>query len=398
MPEHAAFERYLTEQITKDIKEKMVFIGGPRQVGKTTFAKQIGKQIFKGKYEYLNWDNTQDRKLILEEKLEAESDYIIYDELHKYKNWKNYIKGIYDKNKDRIKIAVTGSSRLDIYRKGGDSLLGRYHYFRMHPFSMAELQFVKYSGVPLEDHPKPQRMKHTEEVFDRLWKFGGFPEIYLKEDASEFRRWHNERTDRLIKEDIRDIESIKDISSMQVLVELLKAGTASDLSIESLSGELKVSYKTVQNWLNILEKFYYVFRIYPFQSKKIRALKKKPKLYLWDWSEASEDGKRLENIVASHLLKFTDYLYDAYGYKASLHFIKDMDQRETDFLVAVDNRPWFTVEVKTSYKEIPASLKYFSGKLSVPISYLVVQTPGIDFINKEGIRVVSIDVFLTGLI
>ena len=111
-----------------------------------------------------------------------------------------------NQNKDRIKIAVTGSSRLDIYRKGGDSLLGRYHYFRMHPFSMAELQFVKYSGVPLEDHPKPQRMKHTEEVFNRLWKFGGFPEIYLKEDASEFRRWHNERTDRLIKEDIRDIE------------------------------------------------------------------------------------------------------------------------------------------------------------------------------------------------
>ncbi|OGF50887.1 MAG: hypothetical protein A2231_08705 [Candidatus Firestonebacteria bacterium RIFOXYA2_FULL_40_8] len=376
----------------------MVFIGGPRQVGKTTFAGEIGKKVFKGEYEYLNWDNIRDRKLILSGNIEAGSKYVVYDELHKYKNWKNYIKGVYDKNKDRVKIAVTGSSRLDIYRKGGDSLLGRYHYYRMHPFSMAELQTVRYSGEPLRSHPKPQKLINTAKIFSRLMKYGGFPEIYLKEDASGLRRWHNERSDRVIKEDIRDIESIKDISSMQVLVELLKDGISSDLSVEYLSENLQVSFKTVQNWLNILERFYYIFRIYPFQSSRIRALKKKSKLYLWDWSEAGEEEKKLENIVASHLLKFTDYLYDAFGYKASLHYIKDKDQREIDFLVALDNKPWFAVEVKTSYKEMPASLKYFTEKLNIPVSYLVVQTPGVNFINKSGIRVVSADIFLTGLV
>ena len=388
--------RYLEANAGADISEKMVFIGGPRQVGKTTLAEQLGDKLYKGNYQYLNWDSREDRTKILSENFETKSKYIIFDELHKYKNWKNYIKGIYDKNKNRLNILVTGSSRLDIFRKGADSLLGRYRYYRLHPFSAAEMAGMAYKGVPLKNNPD-YNGKTDIKLFERRCKYGGFPEVYLNQDEAGLRRWHNERSDRIIKEDIRDIESIKDISAMQVLVELLRGKVSSELSIESLVEDLKVSFKTVQHWLDILSRFYYIFRITPFRSLKIRSLSKKTKMYLWDWSELEDEGARLENIVASHLLKFTDYLYDTQGYKVELHFIKDKDQRETDFLVSVDNKPWFAVEVKSSYKEIPQTLRYFIERIGIPAAYLVVMEPGKDFIIK-GVRVISIDKFLAGLV
>ncbi|OGF52460.1 MAG: hypothetical protein A2044_02570 [Candidatus Firestonebacteria bacterium GWA2_43_8] len=397
MDEKKMRPRYLEAAATADLDRKMVFIGGPRQVGKTTFAEQLGEKYYGDKYQYLNWDSRQDRKQILNEEFDTKNKYIIFDEIHKYKNWKNYIKGIYDKNKSDLKIAVTGSSRLDIYRKGGDSLLGRYRYYRLHPFSAAEIMGTKYNGVPLKDNPDYKGKNVDGKIFERLWKFGGFPEVYINQDEKGLRRWHNERSDRVIKEDIRDIEVIKDISAMQVLVEILRGKVSSELSIESLVEDLKLSYKTIQNWLDILARFYYIYRITPYRSLKIRSLRKKTKLYLWDWSELESEGARLENIVASHLLKFVDYLYDAEGYKAELHFIKDKDQRETDFIVTIDNKPWFAVEVKASYKEIPQSLRYFTEKIGIPASYLVVMEPNKDMMIK-GIRVISIDKFLSGLV
>lgn len=111
---------YLTKNITKDLKDKMVFIGGPRQVGKTTLAHYIGKKYFPS-YSYFNWDYQPDRKEIINYRLPGESGFLIFDELHKYRNWKNYVKGIYDKYKQKFKILVAGSAKLDIYRQGGDS-------------------------------------------------------------------------------------------------------------------------------------------------------------------------------------------------------------------------------------------------------------------------------------
>lgn len=390
-------DRYLTSDIEKDLINKMVFIGGPRQVGKTTIAKLIGDKRYNGNYQYLNWDSSKDRKSIISETFHAESKYIIFDELHKYKNWKNYIKGIYDKNKENIKIVVTGSSRLDIFRKGGDSLLGRYHYYRLHPFSLAEMAGYKNDFNILNKELNFKNEEENKIYYERLWKYGGFPEYYIKQDEVELRRWHNERGDKLIKEDIRDVEMIKNISSMQLLADLLKEKAASDVSTESLAEDLQVSFKTVSLWLEMLERFYYHFRIYPFKSNKIRSLRKKAKLYLWDWSEIVDEGKRAENIVASHLLKLVHYLYDSKGYKAQLHYLKDKDQRETDFLIAVDNKPWFAVEVKSSYKAIPTSLKYFKEKLNIPFAYLIVNKYEEDLMIKN-IRVMSIEKFLTGLV
>ncbi|MCK5358247.1 MAG: AAA family ATPase, partial [Elusimicrobiales bacterium] len=240
------FIRYLENEIEADLREKMVFISGPRQVGKTTLAVEIGEKRYKDKTLYLNWDDRKDRKNILHEKFEADKKLVIFDEIHKYKKWKNYLKGIYDKNKKVFNIAVTGSAKLDVYRKGGDSLLGRYRHYRLHPLSLGELLFSrkKISVKPFSSLEFKKQGKETSETLATLLKFGGFPEIYLKQSEKRLRQWHNERVDLLVKEEIRDIENIKDLSALQVLVELLPERVGSLLSINSVREDLSVNFRT----------------------------------------------------------------------------------------------------------------------------------------------------------
>ena len=390
--------RYLEKHILEDLKEKMVFVSGSRQVGKTTLARQIGQNYFTDKYAYLNWDNRQDRKAILYSAFSPDAKLFIFDELHKYKSWKNYLKGEYDKRKDSINILVTGSARLDIYRKGGDSLLGRFCSYRLHPLSMAEL-LNKQSpkAVPYKDISFYNTKRADKELFSALLKFGGFPHIFLKQSDRELRRWHNERMDRLIKEDVRDVENLRDLSSLQVLVEIIPGKVGSLFSLNSLREDLNVTHKTISLWVNILEKFYYHFRIYPFQSSIIKSLRKEPKIYLWDWSEVEDENARFENMVASHLLKFCHFLIDREGYKAQLYYLRDKEQREVDFLVAVDNKPWFCVEAKNSFKNIPSALRYFSHKLKIPFSFQVIKDKDVDFI-KDGFRIISANKFLSAFV
>jgi len=389
-------KRYLHSSILADLKEKMVFIGGPRQVGKTTLARYIGDRDYKG-FTYLNWDSREDRKSILEGKFRAESKLVVFDEIHKYRPWKNYLKGEFDKYKDKFRILVTGSARLDLYRRGGDSLMGRYHYYRLHPFSLAEGLEIKQKIKPGKELTFTQGNKDLFNVFKRLLTFGGFPEPFIKQDEKTLRRFHNERLERLVREDIRDIEQVRDLSALQVLVELLPSKVGSLLSLNALREDLLVSYKTVALWVEILERFYYHFRIYPFSLKTIRSLRKEPKMYLWDWSQIADPSIRLENMVASHLLKMVHFLHDSIGLKAGLYFLRDLDGREVDFLVALDKKPWLAVEVKLSGQGPSSHLRYFQKKLHLPYVYQICGEQNIDF-WQDNVRLISVDKFLTALI
>ncbi len=388
-------KRYLQEKIEKDLKQKMVFIGGPRQVGKTTLSRLIGKEAYQN-FSYLNWDNPNDRKEILASKFEPDTQLIIFDEIHKYRKWKNYTKGQFDKFKEAFAILVTGSARLDIYQKGGDSLMGRYYYFRLHPFSQAEVLRVKNKIEPFQKLIFDSQKKSQTE-FKKLLAFGGFPEPFFSQDAETLRRWHNQRMERLVKDDIRDIETIRDLSALQILVDLLPAKVGSLLSLNSLREDLLVAHGTVTLWMDILEKFYYHFRIYPFSASTIKSLRKESKMYLWDWSQVPDENAKLENIVASHLLKLCHFLHDANGHKAELFYLRDNEQREVDFLVTVDKKPWLAVEVKNSDQKVSKNLLYFDRKLNIPFKYQLVNLPDIDFLQKD-VRVMSIDKFLSGLI
>jgi predicted AAA+ superfamily ATPase len=386
-------ERYLTKFVVEDLKKKMVFVGGPRQVGKTTLAIELIAKRF-GRSGYFNWDSRIDRRKIMQSIWPGDADLIILDEIHKYKKWKSFVKGEYDTLKEKYRFLITGSARLDIYRKGGDSMLGRYHYYRLHPFTLAEAAGRTSMPEVMKEIPIPS--KSEREIFKALNKFGGFPEPFIKQNSRVLRRWHNEKTERLFREDIRDIEPVRDIVSMQLLGDILPDRTGSLLSINSLREDLEVSHRAVSNWLNILESFYYCFRLYPYVGKNFRSLKKEAKLYLWDWSEINDEAIRFENCVASHLLKLTHFLQDYEGYKANLYFLRSAEKKEVDFLLTIDEKPWFAIEAKMNDTNVSSSLYYFKEKLQIPFCYQVIKKTNVDSLIKN-VRVVSADRFLGGL-
>lgn len=365
-------------------------------MGKTTLSRLVGDEKY-SKFSYLNWDNPEDKKKILSAQFDPSAKLLIFDEIHKYKKWKNYIKGQFDKYKDRFSILVTGSARMDLYQKGGDSLMGRYFYYRLHPFSLAETVFPELPNIePFSELQFRENPKSFSE-FEKMFIFGGFPEPFFSGNLETLRRWHNQRMDRLVKEDIRDIETVRDLSALQILAETLPSRVGSALSLNSLREDLQVAYGTIKLWADILERFYYHFRIYPFASSAIKSLRKEAKMYLWDWSQVPDEGARLENMAGAHLLKLCHYLYDAKGFKAELFYLRDIEKREVDFLVAINRKPWMAIEVKSSNQSISQNLRYFGKKLDIPFQYQLIKTAGIDFI-QDNVRVMSVDKFFSGLV
>ena len=344
--------RYLTPFIKADLGERMVFLGGPRQVGKTTLSQSLIKSYEDGHPAYLNWDFLEHRELIKNHGWPKSEKLIVLDEVHKFKSWQNLIKGFYDTLKNTHSFLITGSARLDLFRKGGDSLLGRYHYYRLHPYSINEIG-------------------NTKENFERLFKFGGFPESFHKQDEKFIRRWHMERINKLMKSDLRDLENIQNLDKIQLLAEELPNRIGSPLSFKSLAEDLEIDFKTCKRWIQILDSLYYAFTISPFGAPKIRAVKKEQKLYLWDFSQVVDKGARFENMVASQLLKFCHFREDTEGYKMELRYIRDTDKREVDFIVLQNKLPLFAVECKVSEKNLSPHIKYFSERTTIPKFYQV---------------------------
>jgi uncharacterized protein len=342
--------RYIHDHILQDLNRKMVFIGGPRQVGKTTLAKHILDTAgFSGRY--FNWDYGRDRQDLLAEKWHRDDGLIVLDELHKYRDWKNWIKGIYDTQKDQTRFLVTGSARLDVYRQGKDSLLGRYHYWRLHPFGLDEF---------------PEKMT-AKEAFDRLMTVGGFPEPFLDGDPREARRWRRDRFDRVIKEDIRDLTDVRQISLLELFIHQLRTRVGGQIVMSNLAGEIQVSPKTVQNWLAVLERMYLVFAVRPYTRNLPRAIVKPPKVYFYDNGDViGDEGAVFENLVAALLQKRLHFLEDRDGFRYDLRYIRDKEGREVDFVVVKDGKIEELIEVKLSDDKVSPHLAYYLEKLNPP--------------------------------
>ena len=347
--------RYLGAWVDEALDaRKMAFIGGPRQVGKTTFALRfLSDRATEAHQGYLNWDDPRVPPRLRRGELPDER-VVVLDEIHKYARWRNLVKGLYDTEKSRRRFIVTGSARLDYYRKGGDSLVGRYRYFRLHPFSLPELATV--TGV---------------ENLDGLLRFGGFPEPLFARRPNQHRLWQRDRMTRVIREDLRDLENVRDISLLEHLVELLPPRVGSPLSIANLRQDLDVDHKTVERWLQMLENLYVCYRVAPFGSPKIRAVKKERKLYLWDWSSVADEGARFENLVGSQLLKYCHFVEDTEGYAMELRYLRDTDKREVDFVVVRDRKPLFAVECKSGDRAVGGAVKYFAERTPIPRFYQV---------------------------
>jgi uncharacterized protein len=356
--------RYLTGQVVEDLASKMVLLSGPRQVGKTTLARSLPG----GAAGYLNWDIAEHRDRILRRELPAGTLWI-FDEIHKYRLWRNYLKGLYDGRKAGQRILVTGSARLEFYRYSGDSLQGRYHLLRLHPLSVAEL------GI------------QSPQEFASLLQLGGFPEPYFGGSEREARRWSRSYRDLLLREELASLERVFDLSRLELLALRLPDLVGSPLSINALREDLEISHKTAAHWLDLLERLFGIFRLAPFGAPKIRAIKKAQKHYHFDWSLPSEPTQRFENLVASHLLKWVQYQQDVEGRDWELRYFRDVDGREVDFVVTARRQPVLLVECKLADAPLDKSLRYLAARFPEAEAWQISALGTKDYQTAEGVRV-----------
>jgi predicted AAA+ superfamily ATPase len=366
-------KRYLTEVIARDMRKKLILISGPRQVGKTTLAKNLSDQT-----EYLNWDSVEHRAIILKKDWNRASEVVVLDELHKMRKFKLWLKGIFDTEGNKPHLVVTGSARMDTARKMGDSLAGRFFPFRLHPFDLWELQSV------------PGHSGRLEMSYERLLNQSGFPEPYLEKASSFYPRWARTHLDQILRQDLLDLGSLRDISSMETLISLLQTRVGSAVSMASLARDLQRDPKTVKAWLDVLESLFVIFKVPPYHRNVARAILKEPKYYFYDCARViGDEGARYENFIALALRKQLDYQGDVQGRFGSLHFLRNKDGQEVDFMIHWEkaSSPWL-VEAKLSDSNPAEGLRHFGKFFEKPRQVQLVKNLKAERLTADGIRVV----------
>jgi len=348
-------KRYLENHLKQSLSQKIVLLSGPRQCGKTTVSKQLYKE-----FDYLNFDAAEDRLAIKDKSWDRDKTLIIFDELHKMRDWKRWIKGVYDKEGIKPHLIVTGSAKLDTYRKVGDSLAGRYFPFRLYPFDLKEVA-----------HYDPNLS--AEEIFNTMWHCGGFPEPFLKGSETYYKRWRRTHLDIILRQDLIDIYAVRDIKSIETLVQLLKNRVGSGISYANLARDLERDINTIKRWLIMLENLYVIFRVIPYSKNVARSLLKEPKFYFYDIAQVEEEGARLENLVALSLLKELHYLEDTEGVSGNLHYLRTKDGKEIDFLICLDAKPALMIEVKNSEDNLSPAFNHFLPALKTPKAIQIVR-------------------------
>jgi len=368
--------------------KSMVFMTGPRQAGKTTLSEQIQKR-FKNSL-YFNWDIIAHKKKIIQNptffqeeinRVDESTPLVIFDEIHKYKNWKNYLKGLYDEFAGEYEFLVTGSGRLDVFRKGGDSLAGRYFMFHLFPFTLSELIKKEEKVIPKNSSDwlkgiDPTNDKESASIWEILFKVGGFPEPFVKGSDDFYNLWTQSYINQVIREEIRNFSDVKNIDSIELLYSILPSKVGSPFSINSVAQNLQVSFDSVKSWLSLLEKVFMVFKVPPWTAKISRAILKEKKWYLYNYAEIPDEGVRFENMLAIELKRLIFFWNELGAGRFSLHYIRNKEKLEVDFLVTENNQPFLLIEAKASLDTPSRNLYYFQQILDVPAVQLV---------NKEGI-------------
>ena len=332
------YSDYLREYLGK----KIILLTGPRQSGKTTLARMLSSS-----FDYLNYDSDADRQIYADKSWDRRKKVIIFDELHKMPNWKRWLKGIYDTEGVSPAIVVTGSARMDSYRKVGDSLAGRHFQYRLHPLDPYELHTVYPNGK-------------IASYLDRLLQVSGFPEPYLENDEKFYNLWNRSHLEIILKQDLPEYEDIRNLPALELLVQLLRERVGSPLSYSSLAEDLRCSDKTIKRWLLILEDMYVVFPVRPYHKSIARAIHKQPKYYFYDNAQVPEPGARLENMVAASLMKQCHFRQDCHGEDWQLHYLRNKDGIEIDFLLTRAKQPWLMLEAKQSDSKRSANFASFA--------------------------------------
>ena len=373
------YDHLLAEHFAEN--RQMAFISGPRQVGKTTTGRRLADA-------YVNWDDMDHREQVLAgpqaiahtlslHRLAAEPPLVLFDELHKFPRWKQFLKGLHDTYGQRIRIAVTGSSRLDVYRRGGDSLMGRYFLYRMHPFSIAETGAPELPSTGIVRQPRPI----ADDDFNALWLHGGYPEPFLRRDARFTRRWRATRAAQLVREDVRELTGIAQLGQLEVMARFLTERSGEQLVFDNLARQVRVSADTVRRWVAALSDLHLGFLVRPWFKNVSRSLRKEPKWFLRDWAAVRDVGQRAETFVACHLLKAVEGWNDLGLGVFELGYLRDKEKREVDFVVVRDGEPWFLVEAKHEDAALNPALHYFQQQLGAPLAFQA--TVAADYVDAD---------------
>lgn len=387
-------KRYLNLQLEQDAlaSRKIAILSGPRQVGKTTLARQL----LTSPLNYFSWDADAFRKAWARDAVAALSERgpgpVVLDEIHKDRRWKRKLKGVYDLKGDRIPLIVTGSARMDLFRRGGDSLLGRFLPFRLHPFTVGER----------ETPPSPDDLGSGPRLafpWRDLMRLGGFPEPLLRGDSRWAARWSRLRRERLLAEDVRDLRNVSDLSALKLLADFLPERVGSLLSMNSLREDVGVAYATVRDWIHVLEALYFGFFVRPFTGRLTRMVRAEPKFYLYDILSIPQEPQRRENLAALHLLKSCHYWTDAAHGTFDLCFLRTKDKEEVDFCIVRDGKPWLLAECKSQDSAPSQVLARFAGRLKTRLNFQLVDRPGFQRDDPEhGITIVDYERFFGRLV
>lgn len=374
-------ERELAPYLHELIEKKMILLMGPRQVGKTTLAKGLTED-----FAYYNYDIKKDLKVFKDLQWDHTKGLVIFDELHKMKNWKLWLKGIYDDGlANKQNFLITGSARLDIARKVGDSLAGRYFSMRLNPLDLKELHKTK-AKIGLE------------ETYKKLLSVSGFPEPFFEGSERFYNLWKRTHSNIILRQDLVSLEAVRDIDGIELLIELLCTRVGSTISYNSLAEDLNRDDKTIKNWLRILERLYIVFRVSPYSKNIARGLKKAGKYYFYDCARVEGDeSQKLENLVALSLRKEIEFQEDCNGLEGQMHFIQTKEEHEIDFLVLQKRRPAHLFEVKLSNATPSKNFGYFSALFPNSKSIQLVRNLEREFTSREGVDVKSALNYLAGL-
>ena len=381
--EEPKYKRIYTQIVNDHLARygQMVLLSGPRQVGKTTVSENLSTN-------YLNWDDADVRRAIVSGQSEtihrygldvisAQKRIVVFDEIHKYSKWKQFLKGLYDVYGKSMGIVATGSAKMDVYKRGGDSMMGRYFPYRMHPFSVAEL--IETSLPPETLIREPHELDAPE--WEALLKYGGFPDPFVKRDLRFLRRWNALRFEQLTQIDVRDLTQIAELDQLAMLAEILSHRSGEQLVYSNLANEVGIDEKTAKKWVGALKNLYFGFEVRPWFKNIENSIRKMPKWFLRDWSGLADEGKRAETMIACHLLKAVEGWTDlGYG-DFSLHYVRNTRKMEVDFLVARDNHPWFIVEVKKASERLSDSLAHFQTQTGARHAFQVVLD--LEYVNRN---------------
>ncbi len=372
-------DRYIYSQVAEDMESKVVLISGPRQSGKTTFSK-----LLLSEFDYLNYDYAPDRLKIISGQWDREKPLIIFDELHKHHEWKRFLKGIFDVDGIPPRLVVTGSAKMDVFRKVGDSLAGRYFNHHLFPLDLKELELNGNTTSPA--------------TLEQLLAISGFPEPFLKGTETFYSRWSRSHLDVILRQDLQDLSTVRHINDIETLIELLKHCVGSTISYSSLARDLNTSPQTVKNWLILLENLYIIFKITPYTNSIRRSIQKEPKYYFYDTAAVKGDiGSKYENLVAFSLYKWLQFTQDTTGKKCNLHYLKTRNGEELDFLITIDDHITHVIESKWADSSVSKSFSIFQKQIQSPHFLQLVHKLEREYSTTSGIKVCSASKWLSKL-